>query len=400
MKKIFLLIWVTINTVLFAQYNFDFSGYIVEMPIYSHSNEDLAIISNSGINNFINLTRLRLRPTFFLWNNARINLEYEISGFSNTKSGIFDLEQSRSNNRQLVDLSWDPINYNNYSLTHFIDRLYFKQSFDFGNVEIGRQRISWGTGRVWNPTDLFNPINPATYYKLEKDGADAISLKYIFGNFTDLNVVYNPQKIISKSNYGFRLRTNYSEYDLSVMGGYFDERIIAGGDFAGNLFDAGVRGEGILSIDKNSQKNKFVKFILGSDYQFSSKLYGMIEYQFNGEGKREKINYEFIRLQRGEILNLSMNYLVIMFSYQITPLFTVSYTNNANLNDKSGYLSLAGDYSISENFYLHAGSQITYGQKYSELVLSCIIVCARGIQFLENGQIILIWQFRHKASTY
>ena len=159
---------------------------------------------------------------------------------------------------------------------------------------------------------------------------------------------------------------NYSEYDLSVMGGCFDERIIAGGDFAGNVFDAGVRGEGILSIDKNSPQNKFVKFILGSDYQLSPKLYGMIEYQFNGEGKREKLNYEFARLQRGEILNLSLNYLVIMFSYKITPLFTVPCTNNANLNEKSGYLSLAGDYSISENFYLHAGSQFTYGPKFSE----------------------------------
>ena len=49
---------------------------------------------------------------------------------------------------------------------------------------------------------------------------------------------------LNNSNGGFRFRTNYSEYDLSLIGGYFDKRIVIGGDFAGNLFEAGVRGEG------------------------------------------------------------------------------------------------------------------------------------------------------------
>ena len=165
----------------------------------------------------------------------------------------------------------------------------------------------------------------------------SVSFKYAFGNFTDVNLVFNPLEKIGDSNYGFRFRTNFDEYDVSVMGGSFDNRIVGGLDFAGNLGQAGVRGEGIISIDKNNSSNKFVKFILGADQQFTPKLYGMIEYQFNGEGKTDKNKYEFARLIKGEILNLNRNYIFSSLSYEVTPLFTVGLSNNTNLNDGSGF---------------------------------------------------------------
>ena len=29
-----------------------------------------------------------------------------------------------------------------------------------GQLSVGRQRIAWGSGRLWNPTDRFNPVAP------------------------------------------------------------------------------------------------------------------------------------------------------------------------------------------------------------------------------------------------
>ena len=150
------------------------------------------------------------------------------------------------------------------------------------------------------------------------------------------------------------------------MGGSFDNRIVGGLDFAGNLGQAGIRGEGIISIDKNNSSNKYVKFILGADQQFTSKLYGMIEYQFNGEGKTDKSKYEFARLIKGEIINLNRNYIFSSLSYELTPLFTVGLSNNTNLNDGSGFIGGTGNYSLTENFYLNFGLQITYGSLDSE----------------------------------
>ncbi|MFA3782403.1 hypothetical protein ABRY23_04990 [Melioribacteraceae bacterium 4301-Me] len=349
-----------------AQYDFSFSGYVVNMPIYQLSNEKLSNLFSFKKNMILDLTRIRLRPTLHLWSSARINAEYEIAGLYFNSIGNFLIVPSNKTNRQLCDLTWNPVDEKNYSVVHFVDRLSFRQEFENGNIEIGRQRIAWGTGRIWNPTDLFNPINPAAYYKLEKDGADVVSLKYAFGNFTDLNIVFNPQEKLNKSNYAFRFRTNFDEYDVSVMGGYFDQRIVAGMDFAGNLGKAGFRGEGIISIDKNDFSNNFVKFILGADQQFTPKLYGMIEYHFNGEGKKDKLKYEFARLIKGEIINLSQNYVYTMLSYQLSPLLSVSLSNNINLNDGSGFIGGSGNYPLTENFYLNLGLQIIYGSDNTE----------------------------------
>lgn len=349
-----------------AQVEFDFSGYAVAMPAYQSMGNELASTFNIDKNISTGISRLRIRPVLYLWDGARINLEHETNAIYLSSSLPFFSSFNINTNRQAVDLSWDLIIEEKFQLRHFIDRLYFRQSFEFGNIIIGRQRIAWGTGRVWNPTDLFNPINPANFSKIEKDGADAVSAKFNLGDFTDLHLVFNPREKIGSSNYGFRFRTNFNEYDVSAMGGVFDDRLVAGLDFAGNFFDAGLRGEGIVSMDKDKTSENFVKFILGIDYQFTPDLYCLAEYHFNGEGKTEKSEYEFDRLGRGEIINLNKNYFHISASYQYNPLLKFTISNNLNLNDKSGYVGLLGNYSVTEDFYITVGSQIIFGEELSE----------------------------------
>jgi hypothetical protein len=349
-----------------AQNRFSFSGYAEDLPVFEHSKQGLAEIYGSDKNQYLNLTRVRLRASAELWKNSRIETEYEIDGLYFSSTQNLELNTSNKTDRQIVNLRWAPVEEKHFQLTHFVDRLYLWQGFKSGSVVIGRQRISWGTGRVWNPTDLFNPINPASYYKIEKDGADAVSAKYAFGNFTDLNLVFNPREKIKNSNYGFRFRTNFAEYDMSVMSGYFDRRIVGGLDFAGNLLDAGIRGEGIISVNKDSTEDKFVKFILGIDNQFTPELYAIIEYHYNGEGKTDKTAYDFQKLARGEIQNLNRNYLCLSAAYQINALTNITLTNILNLNDGSGFVNLLSSFAAKEFLTLNLGSQITYGSEKTE----------------------------------
>jgi hypothetical protein len=365
MKKFFLLLFLFISSYLFPQYEFEFSGYAVELPIYQISNNEIAKFLNFNKEQFLNLTRLRLRPTFHLWTDARIAAEYEIASLFYNSTGLLNI-LSNENNRQFFNWNWNLVKENKLSVNHFIDRLYFRQGFDFGNIILGRQRIAWGTGRIWNPTDLFNPINPAAFYKTEKDGADAATATLYLGNFTDMEVVYNPKKKFKAANYGFRFRTNLFEYDFAVVGAYFDKRVIIGGDFAGNFFEAGLRGEGIISADRNDLSSNFIKFILGMDYQFTSKLYGLVEYQYNGEGFTNKNKYQLLRLLNGEILNLSKNYIFLQSTYQLHPLVTTSVSLNCNLNDGSGFAAVSASYNALENLYINLGAQITYGSQFDE----------------------------------
>jgi hypothetical protein len=134
---------------------------------------------------------------------------------------------------------------------------------------------------------MFNPINPANYSKTEKDGADALSMKYYAGSLSEINIVYNFRERWDRGNFAARFETNCSGYDLSLMSGYFDKRFVAGSDFAGNLFDAGIRGEIIFTADKDDFDQNFFKYILGADYQFNSDIYALIEYHFNGQGTND-----------------------------------------------------------------------------------------------------------------
>jgi hypothetical protein len=367
MKKYFLpLLFLIISSNLtFSQVDINFSGYVVELPVYMIMKNYPVIIPFPSENQFLNLNRIRLKPEFDLWQDARINIEYEIDALYSEKNLLFDLS-SVSTNRQLVNLRWELVNSGNYKITHYFDRLYFRQDFGWGNISIGRQRISWGSGRIWNPIDLFNPVNPANFAKIEKDGADAAALTYFFGNFTDLEMVYNPQKKIENSNAGFRFRTNINKYDLAVVGGYYDKRIIAGWDFAGSIFNAGIRGEGIVSTNKDDITDNYIKFILGTDYQITPKLYALIEYQYNGDGKTNKFGYELLRLVNGEILNLSKNYLAVSANYMFSLITSASLTINQNLNDGSGFVTVNGLYSVTSDFNITLGAQLTFGNDFSE----------------------------------
>ena len=236
-------------------------------------------------------------------------------------------------------------------------RLYLRQNVSWGTFILGRQRIQWGTGRIWNPTDLFHPLNPAAYDKIEKDGADAFTAKFHLGDFTDVQFVYNFRPAMDSANVGARFRTNVEEFDLSAMAGYFDRRSVLGADMAGNAFGAGVRAE-VLWMDESSEGrgNDFVRYILGMDYQISAELYVLMEYFRNGEGAARTRDYDLGRLYLGEIVQLARSYLYLGGGYQFHPLLYATGGVNFNLNDNSLFVQASALWSTGDNSAVHVGT--------------------------------------------
>jgi hypothetical protein len=266
---------------------------------------------------------------------------------------------------QVVDLTWNPVNRQKLTVLHTIDRLYLRQWFGLGDLTLGRQRIAWGTGRIWNPTDLFNPLNPVTFAKIEKDGVDAAVLKMHLASLTDFTIVVNPENDWRATNIGVRFRTNVAEFDLSSMLGEFRKRVILGGDFAGNFFDAGLRGEGIYVFPRDNRQ-AFIRFILGADYQFNPDLYGLVEYQYNGEGAETRAAYDLIALAEGRIQNVARNYAVVQGSYLLHPLVTASLSYTRNVDDASGFAGIVVSYAATSEFAVALGAQIFVGEELTE----------------------------------
>jgi hypothetical protein len=341
-----------------SQYEASVSGYVMEIPAYQGARWPIA-------EQFLNLARLRVRPRVALWSNAGLTLEYELSSLYHSTPAPVGAAQEESN-RQIVPLRWSVIDESRHNLIHYIDRLHFDQTFGDWDLVVGRQRIAWGTGRVWNPTDLFNPLNPTNYGKIEKDGVDAAVVRFHPGSFTGISVVLNPQHDWETMNAGLRYRTNFSEFDVSVMGGVFDDRVVLGGDFAGNFLNAGVRGEGIVSAASDQLDSGFTKLILGIDYQFTSKLYGLLEYHFNGEGTTVVDRYDITRLAKGLIVNVGKNYWTAQVSYLVHPLVNTLFSYTRNLDDKSLFLGIGISYSAADEAGVTIGGQLFSGETMSE----------------------------------
>ncbi len=347
-----------------AQWEPDFSGYIVTLPSYLSLNRDLADSAGVARSQLANVTRLRLRPSLAIPWNALLEIEYEVAGLIRSTDQPILVERTDIS-RQVLDLRWTIAESDHYALIHFIDRLVYRQRFSMGEVDIGRQRISWGTGRIWNPTDLFNPINPVNFAKIEKDGADAVSARIFLGTLSDVQAVWNPAKDATAS-YGARLRANVGVYDFSFLGGYFDSAPVAGFDMAGNLGPMGVRAELLYSGLAKSGVEKYVKAILGADQQFTPELYGLVEYHFNGQGAAEKSAYDIDALFRGSVLNVARHYVAVMASYLVHPLVTASIMGTVNLNDGSQFYNGTVSYSAAEELVLAAGLQMFAGGQGDE----------------------------------
>ena len=257
-------------------------------------------------------------------------------------------------------MRWRPVEAGNAILAHYVDRLYVRQDAGPVTAVLGRQRIAWGTGRVWNPTDRFNPINPAAYDRVEKDGVDALSVKYYAGPFTDAEAVVVAEDRFHRWGGGARVRTDLGGYDLSAMAGRFDGLTLAGGDFAGSAFGWGVRGEGVVCLDGAP---RYVNLVLGFDNQFSETFYGLTEYFHNGAGGRP---YDFAALAAGTIVQVGGDYLYTGVTWRMHPIVTAQAAVSLNLGDGSGFVMPRLAWEAGENLEISAGALLVYGGPGSE----------------------------------
>jgi len=349
---------------LFAQAALEFSGYVVQFPVYQRLDAAIAQLSGISRDQTVDATRVRLRPSLSWGENSFFMLEHEVSAVY-TFNTLGLLSSPTAARRQLVDLSWDLTTGSRWFIRHFVDRMYLRMSFSSMEVTVGRQRIAWGSGRVWNPTDLFNPISPTSFSKVEKDGADAVVAKTTLGQFSDVTVVWNPQKDQS-ANVGIRARTNFEGYDLAGIAGVFDSRTTFGVDAAGSAFDAGLRFEMLFSANMIAFNNNYLRWIFGVDNQFTERLYALFEMQFNGEGRKDKLRYDIQRLLRGEILNVARHYGTVQASYLIHPLVTVTGSWLQNWTDGSGYYGGGVQVSMTNEVAGALGIQLFHGGMLTE----------------------------------
>ncbi len=336
---------------------FDFRGYFKNLGILSSS-------AFSGETRFLDISRLRTKGIAAFGSNIRSEVWLDTEVLMGSFIGTVDFDIGRElDRREWLDLDWQLASAHRFRMEQRIFRAFASVYAGPVTATLGRQRVAWGTGFAWNPTDLLNPYNPAAIELGEKAGIDGLHVAAATGDFSRVEAAYAAGDGIRESSLAVRGSSKVGEYDVSVMTGYFRDDWVVGGDFAGYLGDAGLRGEAAYTVA--SDRADYIRFTLTADRSFEGDYYGFVEYYHNGQGTTDKSRYNFREVLEGRSFNVARDYLAFSVMKSVTPLLAASLYTLANLDDRSALVGPSVTYSLGDNaeaggaIYFFAGKEDT-----------------------------------------
>jgi hypothetical protein len=243
---------------------------------------------------FQSLTRIRTRLDVELTSGLRAVVVYdhevesgELDTFEATLAAGFAQDD-------FFDAEWTVESHADVEWRHLFYRGYLELESERLDVSIGRQRIAWGVGRLWNPIDRFNAIPPLAIQGDQSRGVDSVDARFSFDGFHSLQAVYAPGPNRDHARYALRYHGVVLDSDVSLLGGVFEEAPTAGADFARNLGDAAIRFEVVYTrphhevwkIESSERRrlDDFVQGVASVDYtiDFADGIYVLVEHLYNG----------------------------------------------------------------------------------------------------------------------
>lgn len=284
---------------------------------------------------------------------------------------------------RFLDLESELSNGSNYRVTHGLDRLSARWSTDTIQITLGRQPVSWGSGLIWTPTDVFAGFSPTEIDRDEKLGVDVVRLTWTPTLDSSFDIVAEPldeeepyEVDGDASSLALRTGTHLGEYDLALLGGWIAGDTVVGGDASGYLADAGLRTEVLVTDADDEGGRTFVRALVSVDYGFARAWnpYLAVEYFYNGLGTDEPDDY-LSRLaepavqrafQRGNAFNLGRNYVGAVTRLTPSALWSVQATTLLNIDDGSVQEFASLGRSLTDNIDLLFGAIVGFGPTGTE----------------------------------
>lgn len=324
---------------------FKFKGQVKNLYLFHRTDNFMGEnpLTMSSKNLSSDLTRLRLSPEFLYGDilTARLDLDNELIWSNYGKSRDFTAYWRPSEYNDFLDLSWEPYRSPDLFYRIKLHRAYVKLSVDKFTATVGRQQIRFGSGKLWNPLDILNPVSP-TFVEGgdEQKGTDAVRFDIYPQDRTEITIVADFKKSSNRiehfnmqdCNYILRVKTSVKDADLAVLGGYVSRRGVAGVDFAAILFDGMLRGS--VMVCKPEKEPVFFQANAGYEYTFKAGVFILGEYFFN----QKALNYDpdlkaavyrqqvytmnqsaYLQLAN-QFLTVNQHYLALALGYDFHPL--------------------------------------------------------------------------------
>lgn len=341
------------------------NGYVKNLNILSFSENPL--IGNSDEHFIHNRINLRIYPLKNLTIGAEFRNRFFYSGTTAETPAAKDL---MNEDLGLIDMSWNIGNNDNpVHLNSQIDRFWIAYGNDKVDLRIGRQRVNWGVNTAWNPNDIFNAYSFVDFDYGERPGTDAIRFQYFGKKMSGFEIVVAPRPDWKEATSAFMYKFNAKEYEFQLIGGQAKEDITAGFGFAGNLKNAGLKGEVQWFAPWNGFTDSTHTFsgAISADYAFRNSLYinGSLLFTSNGIDDSDPVAlasfFSGAPLDAKNLMPTKYNGFLTM-SYPITPLLNSSLAVIYGYGPHLLLLNPSLIFSIVENWDLLLAAQLFFSE--------------------------------------
>ncbi len=302
--------------------------------------------SNNG-----NLIHHRLN---FKWNPSE-----RISGAAEFRNRIFWGEEIRNtpNYSRLITNSEASLNTSiiwfdtdNALMQTYIDRLWLEYRAGKWDIRLGKQRINWGMGTLWNPNDIYNTYNFLDFDYEERPGSDAVKFRYNFSGMSNVQLAVAVSDKKENTVAAVKYFANKWNYDFQFSGGVFRETFTLGTGWSGSIKNVGFKGE-IQYFAAHRDSTSQLNLVLESDYLFSKGWYLNLGLLVNSKGisdPDELLNLSDFQLSTRNLMPTKWN-LALTGSKQIFPLMTASLSGIVSPGTKLLILLPSVQYNLATN---------------------------------------------------
>lgn len=264
------------------------------------------------------------------------------------------------------DIDTHTHHYDKGELYGRLHRLNIGYNDETHRLVFGLQKITMGVGRIWTPTDLFNPHNPLALEPDQIYGAYAFSYIYSPNKTTEIMGVVS-QRNDKSYKYAGRLNSYIGFADIALNFLHSNDAQMIGYEIEGDLFDTGIewRSEGGYFKDKILHKS-FFESIVGMDYGFQDGATMAIEWLHTSQ---TYLPLEILSTQNSTLTNnrfASSDYLGTSLSYDFNLLLQGSASMIYNLDDNSLFASPILVYSLDDETTVSLGALLYIGDDQSE----------------------------------
>jgi hypothetical protein len=245
------------------------------------------------------------------------------------------------------------------------------------SVRIGKQPLAWGTGYVWNPTEI---IAPKLAYdpSYRRDGEASLKISYSWRQAGGIEAIGLLRGTPDSTMFVGRLKENFFGVDIAAIGAHLwdttitpgttQRRTLLGGQLAGEIVNVGFWAEAGYNLYEEDSLS-YAEIAAGIDHTFTFRTHVMAEYLYYGRGFESGDDYTFNAwLERAGALRKAMGqHLIYLGANQtIISFHSVGLSAIINPRDASGMIIPSLNISLGDNMDASVFGFISFGDENSE----------------------------------